>query len=160
MALGACAGPDISGGPLSHGASPGNVTCLGTSSGMNGAAVRTTNATRSRSGLSPLQSDTVLAKAAAQHACDMARLGRMSHRGSATSSPADRVKAGGYRPRLVAENIAAGPYDMDQVLRVWTDSPGHLGNIMIPQLRDFGIGQAIGADGRTRYWTAVYATPE
>ncbi len=89
----------------------------------------------------------------------MARRGVMAHHGSRTSGPAQRVKARGYRPSVTAENIAAGRFGLDGVLQAWNSSPGHLGNILIPQLRDYGIGHAIAADGKTVFWTAVYAAP-
>jgi uncharacterized protein YkwD len=138
---------------------PGKATCLSTSAAQNQAGVRTTNAARSRGGLPPVRSDMRLAEVAAHHACDMAQRGRMTHIGSGSSGPGPRVKAAGYTPSLTAENIAAGPYDLSQVLTAWNSSQGHLNNIMIPQVRDYGIGQAIGADGRTRFWAAVYGAP-
>lgn len=159
MVLGACAGTVVPDGSAPRESLRGEVTCPGTTAEMNGAAVQSTNATRSRGGLPPLRSSMVLAEVAAGHACDMAKRGRMSHRGSTTSGPGDRVKTRGYRPSMTAENIAAGPYDRNQVLRIWAGSGGHIDNIMIPQLRDFGIGQAIGSDGKTHYWSAVYAAP-
>ncbi|WP_246184969.1 CAP domain-containing protein [Paracoccus aestuariivivens] len=103
--------------------------------------------------------DPRLARVAAAHACDMARRGLMSHKGSSTRGPMPRAKAAGYAPTIVAENIAAGPYNQPQVLAQWAASSGHIANIMIPQLRDFGIGKAVGSDGKTVYWSAVYAAP-
>jgi uncharacterized protein YkwD len=138
---------------------PGRPTCLQTTQAQNHAGVQATNAARSRAGLAPVRSDMRLAEVAAAHACDMAGRGRMTHAGSGSSGPGPRVKAAGYTPSLTAENIAAGPYSLSQVLTAWNSSQGHLNNIMIPQVRDYGIGQAIGADGRTRFWVAVYGAP-
>lgn len=135
----------------------GAATCLQTTAAQNASAAQTTNAVRARAGLAPVRPDSRLAQAAAQHACDMAERGRMTHQGSRSSGPAQRVKALGFAPRMTAENIAAGPFDLDRVLAEWNRSDGHLSNILIPQMSEFGIGQAIGADGRTRYWAAVYA---
>jgi uncharacterized protein YkwD len=139
---------------------PGKATCVATSAAQNAAGARATNAARTRSGLAPVRSNMLLADVAAQHACDMAKRGVMTHRGSKTSGPGPRVKARGYAPRLTAENIAAGPFDLPRVLSEWNASQGHLDNINIPQVRDYGIGQAIGSDGRTRYWSAIYAAPK
>lgn len=138
---------------------PGKATCLATTSGQNAAAVASTNRMRSASGLAPVAADSRLAEAAARHACDMAQRGRMTHIGSATPGPAPRVKALGYAPTITAENIAAGHFDLARVLAEWNASSGHLANIVIPQVRHVGIGQAIGADGKTRFWAAVYAAP-
>ena len=71
-----------------------------------------------------------------------------------------RVKGAGYRPAVTAENIAAGPFDLARVLAAWNRSPGHLGNIMLPPVSDFGIGHAVAADGKTIFWAAVYAAPK
>ncbi|SNR40454.1 Cysteine-rich secretory protein family protein [Paracoccus sediminis] len=139
---------------------PGDATCMTTSTGQNRDAANATNAVRSGAGLPPVRPDPVLARVAAQHACDMAKRGRMTHKGSATAGPGPRVKAAGYAPMVTAENIAAGPFSQERVLAEWDASEGHRANMLIPQVRDYGIGQAIGPDGRTRFWAAVYAAPK
>lgn len=138
---------------------PGKAGCVGTTAAQNAAGASATNAARRSAGLPPVRANMLLAEVAARHACDMASRGRMTHRGSKSTGPGPRVKAQGYMPVLTAENIAAGPFDLPRVLKEWNASPGHLDNIMIPQVRDYGIGQAIGADGRTRFWSAIYAAP-
>ena len=138
---------------------PGKAQCFSPEAAEQLAGVQATNAVRSRAGLSAVQANATLARAAAAHACDMAKRGRMTHKGSSTSGPGPRVKSLGYAPRVTAENIAAGPYDAGQALAAWNASSGHLQNILIPPLRDYGIGSAIGSDGRTVYWAAVYAAP-
>ena len=138
---------------------PGRATCVTTSTSQAQAGAAATNAVRARSGLPPVRANATLSRVAAEHACDMAKRGRMTHRGSTTAGPGQRVKAAGYTPMVTAENIAAGPFDQGRVLSEWHSSSGHLANLMIPQMRDYGIGQAVGADGKTRFWSAVYAAP-
>lgn len=138
---------------------PGQAGCQATSSAENSAGAKVTNAARSRAGLPPVRANMLLARVAAEHACDMATRGMMSHRGSTSTGPGPRVKAQGYAPTLTAENIAAGPFDLSRVLWEWNASRSHLDNIMIPQVRDYGIGQAVGSDGKTRFWSAIYAAP-
>lgn len=138
---------------------PGEAQCLTTTAAHQAAGVAATNAVRSMSGLPAVTANSTLAQAAAQHACDMAQRGRMTHGGSRTSGPSQRIKSLGYAPSVTAENIAAGPFGLERVLAEWTASPGHVANITIPQIREFGIGEAVGSDGRTRYWAAVYAAP-
>lgn len=139
---------------------PGKAQCLATSSAENAAAAAATNAARRAAGLAAVRPDPVLARAAASHACDMAQRGLMAHRGSSSSGPAARVKSLGYAPQLTAENIAAGPFSLSRVLGEWNRSGGHLQNIRIPQVQEVGIGRAIGSDGRTVFWSAVYAAPK
>lgn len=140
-------------------AEAGAATCPATSQADNATGAAATNTLRQQAGLRPVQSSMTLAQVAARHACDMAGRGRMTHIGSTTSGPGDRLRAVGYRPSISAENIAAGPYSLNRVLAEWNASAGHRSNILLPQMRDYGVGQAIGADGRTRYWAAVYAAP-
>lgn len=118
-----------------------------------------TNATRKSRGLPALQLDERLQAAAEAHACDMAARGMMSHVGTDTSGPGPRVKATGYRPRVTAENIGAGRMNAGRISGEWSSSPGHRANILIPGLRDFGVGKAVGSDGKSLFWTAVYAQP-
>lgn len=137
----------------------GDATCYQTSTAENHAVAQSTSAARRANGLPGVSPDTALARAAADHACDMAKRGLMTHTGTSTKGPMQRVKAQGYAPRLTAENIAAGPYGQAQVQREWANSSGHAANIMIPQVQDVGIGKAVGSDGRTVFWAAVYGAP-
>lgn len=144
----------------SGGDSPVPVTCGATSVRENETAARATNATRRAHGLSPLAANAVLAVVAARHACDMARRSVMTHRGSRTRGPLQRLKRAGYRPGIAAENIAAGPWGQERVLTEWVHSRGHLDNILLPQVRHYGIGRALGADGKTVFWAAVFSAPQ
>lgn len=158
----ACAPPDARHPVKDHdvqASPPGEVECSAPSAAVIGSGLAATNSARIQAGLPPVSANALLARAAAEHACDMARRGRMTHAGSRSSGPAQRIKTLGYSPRITAENIAAGPYGVDQVLREWNGSSGHRANILIPQVRQFGIGHATGSDGRTRFWSAIYAAP-
>ena len=137
----------------------GTPVCYQTDPGQNHAAAQATSAARRAHGLPAVRPDPALAKAAADHACDMAARGLMSHVGSTTKGPMQRAKAQGYVPHLTAENIAAGPFSQQRVLNEWSASSGHMANITIPQVRDVGIGRALAADGRTVFWAAVYGAP-
>ena len=158
LALPAAAGEKA---PVKAGfAAAGTVTCYDTSRQENEAAVKATNLTRRQHGLQPLRANDELALAAARHACDMARRGVMSHQGSTTRGPMQRVKKVGYKPVMTAENIAFGPWGQDRVLMEWARSQGHLKNILMPKMRHYGIGKAVSADGRMVYWAAVYGAPK
>ncbi|MFD2175089.1 CAP domain-containing protein [Rhodobacter lacus] len=138
-------------------AQAGSAICPATSAAMAAQGLAATNAQRRAAGLPPLAGNRSLDAAAAAHACDMARRGTMTHQGTTTSGPMARAKAHGYRPQLIAENIAAGRFEISGVLAQWNASPKHRENIEIPSMRDFGIGMATAADGKTTFWTAVYA---
>lgn len=153
-------GPDIPDPHAVQATRPGKAACLATSGAQNQTGAAATNGLRRSSGLPPVRSNMLLAKVAAEHACDMATRGRMTHKGSTTAGPGPRVKAAGYAPMVTAENIAAGPFSLPRVLAEWNASSGHRENILIPQVADYGIGQAVAADGKTRFWAAVYAAPK
>lgn len=166
LLLAACAVPATtpsrhrgSGHPDVQASAPGKATCYTTGAGENRAVAQATTAARRSRGLAPVSANPALAVAAAKHACDMAKRGRMTHVGTSTKGPSQRVKAVGYAPRVTAENIAAGPFGLGRVLSEWSSSSGHLANILIPQVRDVGIGRAVGSDGRTMFWAAVYGAP-
>ena len=143
-----------------HSAATGKVSCSASNRSQNEVGASATNAVRAQAGLPPVKVNMLLAKVAADHACDMARRGTMSHRGTNSAGPGPRVKAAGYAPSITAENIAAGPWDLGGVLAQWSATGGHRANMLRPTMRDFGIGYAYGADGRTRFWSAIYAAPK
>lgn len=136
---------------------PGAAQCVSSTAEDGAAVAAATSAMRASRGLPPVSANATLGRVAAAHACDMARRGRMTHIGSTTTGPAQRVKAMGYHPSVTAENIAAGPFTRARVLQEWNLSEGHRNNILIPQMREVGIGSAIGPDGKTRFWAAVYS---
>ena len=109
----------------------------------------------------PVTFSGTLSNVAFGHASDMAAHNYFEHEDRAGQSPADRVRAVGYRERLVGENIAYGPKSIEEVVKGWLDSPGHCENIMDPRFAEMGIGYATGRSGAgTRlYWVQVLAQP-
>ena len=138
----------------------GQATCLRTSPKQAAAAMAAANQLRTQRGLAPLRSNPRLQRAAEAHACEMARRGLMTHAGTSSRGPSGRLKQLGYAPRITSENIAAGGLNLNQTLREWHSSPAHLWNVVIPGLRHHGIGHAVGADGKSLFWAAVYAQPQ
>jgi uncharacterized protein YkwD len=109
----------------------------------------------------PLALSGTLANVAFGHANDMAEHDYFEHRDLNGQSPADRVRAVGYREKLVGENIAYGPKSVEEVVQGWLDSPGHCENIMDPRFAEMGIAYAAGRSGRHGlYWVQVFAEPQ
>jgi uncharacterized protein YkwD len=113
----------------------------------------------------PVRLSTELAAAARGHAIDMAEHEYFEHQDLSGHTPADRVRALGYREKLVGENIAYGPRSPEEVVRGWLDSPEHCENIMNPRFAEMGIAYALGpapapASGRGLYWVQVLADPK
>lgn len=163
LALAACStAPTYTGDPQAYRGYDQRVSVAGAaqcgivSSGEVAVAAARTSALRARSGAAPVHPNAQLTRIASEHACHMAKTGLMSHAGPGNEGPKQRARAVGYAPRIIAENIAAGPYDLGRVLAEWERSGGHRANATLEPVRDFGIGAAVGPDG-SRYWVAVYA---
>jgi uncharacterized protein YkwD len=113
----------------------------------------------------PVRLSTVLEQVAYGHALDMAQHQYFEHQDLTGHTPADRVRAVGYREKLVGENIAYGPKSPDEVVRGWLDSPGHCENIMDPRFAEMGVAAARGyapepATSLGLYWVQVFADPK
>ena len=108
----------------------------------------------------PLSLSGTLEGVAAGHATDMAVHDYFEHQDLSGQSPADRVRAAGYREKLVGENIAYGPQSVEEVVKGWLASPDHCENIMDPRFAQMGIGLAPGrASRRGLFWVQVLAEP-
>ncbi len=118
------------------------------------AALAEINAYRAANGLPALVLDARLSRAAAAHAQDQARRGRMGHNGSDGSKPMDRAARAGYRPKIASENVAAGYKSFSDVMRGWEGSSGHRENLLRPNVKAAGIAMSQSTDGRA-YWTLV-----
>ena len=110
--------------------------------------------------VAPVHLSARLSDVALGHAVDMARHKYFDHQDPAGHSPADRVRASGYRETLVGENIAYGPKSADEVVRGWLDSPGHCENIMDVRFSEVGLAYATGSGAKPGlYWVQVFAAP-
>ena len=108
----------------------------------------------------PVKLSSALAGVAFGHALDMAEHGYFEHEDLAGHTPADRVRAAGYREKLVGENIAYGPQTADEVVQGWLDSPGHCENIMDARFAEMGVAFAAGQSAkRGLYWVQVLVAP-
>jgi len=107
-----------------------------------------------------LQLSGTLGNAASEHAADMAQHDYFEHVDLGGHSPADRVRASGYRYTLVGENIAYGPASADEVVAGWLHSPGHCENIMDSRFIEMGLAYAPGQGTRRGlYWDQELAAP-
>lgn len=137
----------------------GPASCAPSTAAERAATLAASNAARARTGQGPLVIHPTLQRVTEQMACEMARRGTMTHVSTDGGRPGPRLKAAGYRPAVTTENIAAGRMDLGRVMAEWTRSPDHLSNVVRPGLRHMGIGHATGSDGKTVYWSAIYAQP-
>lgn len=132
---------------------------------VNGARARGTSCGRRAFGpTTPVRLSPTLRQVADGHARDMAEHAYFEHQDLTGRTPADRVRAAGYREQLVGENIAFGPNSPAEVVRGWLHSPGHCENIMDPRFAEMGIAYAFGpapqgASGLGLYWVQDLVDP-
>lgn len=102
-------------------------------------ATQMLNGFRAENGLGPLKPSKILEQTAMTHARDMANNRFFSHTGSDGSKPIQRAKRKGYRPCIVAENIAKASQPLTAVLGEWARRPGHRKNMLLPQIKEYGL---------------------
>jgi uncharacterized protein YkwD len=115
------------------------------------------NKIRTEAKLKKLTLSKKLTVAAQAHAEDMAARRKMTHTGGDGSSSSERVKSQGYRYFRTGENVAAGYYPVDRVMKGWMDSPLHKRNIL-GGFSEIGVGCAVDEDGK-RYWCVTFGLP-
>jgi uncharacterized protein YkwD len=119
------------------------------------------NAERVKDGRPPLKLDPRLNEAAQKHAEDMLLRSYYNHVSPEKVTPLERVRKTGYVPHIVAENIARGPFTVDEVMDDWMLSREHRGNVLHPAFRDLGVGIAVGRNsvGYTVLWVQDFGAP-
>ncbi|HEV8579492.1 MAG TPA: CAP domain-containing protein [Thermoanaerobaculia bacterium] len=119
------------------------------------------NAEREAAGLPPLVLDSRLNAAAQRHAEDMLLRSYYNHVSPDGDGPKERIRQSGYTARLVAENIARGPFSVTEAMDNWMASREHRRNLLHPSLRDLGVGVAVGRNsvGNTVIWVQDFGRP-
>ena len=116
--------------------------------------------------LKPLRRSRELARAAQQHADDMARNGYLSHTNLEGRNPLERVQTAGIEGfRLLAENIGESNIGESNiagdriaaVIEAWLASTAHRKNLLNPAFNHTGIGAAETPDGRSLF-VQLFAT--
>ena len=102
------------------------------------------NALRTRQGLPPLQGDAALDEQARRHSEAMLATGTVAHRLGGGGDLATRLAASGVRYRSARENVARGDGALD-AHRAMVESPAHLANLLVPEVKLMGLGIARGA---------------
>ena len=119
--------------------------------------IKAHNRIRAEAKLPPLEPSSKLQAAAEKHAKDMAAQGKMSHKGSDGSSSMHRITAKGYNYRRAGENIAAGHFTVDGLMKGWMESPHHKRNIL-GSFSQIGVACVTGENGK-RYWCVTFGLP-
>ena len=117
------------------------------------------NAHRRSMGRPEVSVDPALRAAAQNHVEAMVRSGVFSHQGADGSDFAERARRAGFDGFARGENIGRGYADAGVAFESWLASPAHRGNMELAASTRAGLGMAVGADGRTLWWTLVLGQP-
>ena len=127
--------------------------------------VRVINQERQSAGLSPLNSDQNLEKAALSKSADMLARNYFDHYAFGLTPWMFIVKSG-YEYSVAGENLAKGFLSSEEIVGAWMNSPSHRSNILNPQYEDIGVGVVKGVyeeDGKlidTTLTTEIAAKPK
>jgi len=114
------------------------------------------NAERRANGLPVVRASAKLSQVAHAHACDNAAHSSYSHVGSDGSDLSQRLRRGGYRIRIAAENTGWGFDTPERAMNFWMNSPHHRANILLKGITEIGIGLV---DGSRPAWVMNLAKP-
>lgn len=119
--------------------------------------LRLINAERARAGSPPLHLDDALARAAQQHADEIARSG--DFHGGSSEEMRKRLQRAGYQAHEWTENITQSGADPDGLLRYWRGrNPSTFRDLLDPRYRDIGLGLSR-LDG-TPVYSFLFAVPQ
>jgi uncharacterized protein YkwD len=117
------------------------------------------NAERQRAGAPPLRLSPLLARAAQEHADEIAARGSLKVRAGSTAQMHERLERLGYASHAWTESLASNSGSLERVLRDWREhQPDTWRKLMAPDFRDLGIGLGR-LDGQPLY-TFLFAVPE
>jgi uncharacterized protein YkwD len=103
------------------------------------AVLQAMNAYRAEHGLSPLQFDSRLQKAADDRMKDMEEQEYWAHESPDGRSPFTWLRTENYDFEFAGENLACGFETNEVLVQSWMESPGHRDNILSPFYADCGI---------------------
>ena len=112
--------------------------------------MRLTNALRKQNGLSPLKMDKRLVATARDHGADMERHEFFAHESPVEGKLTPLDRAIRFETTANAENLVISGGPPQEVLEMWMGSPGHLANILQPEMTRIGVGRF------GNFWTALY----
>ena len=134
-------------------------TNYSTSSSYTSQIAQLINDARTQAGLSTLNVNPTLQIAAQGHSVDMACHNLLSHSGSDSSSPGERIAAAGYAASQSSEIIYGSGYPQT-AFDWWMSDTTHRNEILNPYITDMGIGYAYnGQTAYGSYFTVDFASP-
>jgi len=137
-------------------------TILGYATNITAAhVIEQTNQQRASQGLSPLNSNGLLASAAEKKAADMFSHQYWAHVSPAGVQPWTFISDSGYSYRWAGENLARDFGQTSEMMVAWMNSPSHRANIVHDRYTEIGIAVVNGVlEGReTTLVVQMFGTP-
>lgn len=97
------------------------------------------NSERRGAGLSELQANPLLERAAMLKAQDMLSQGYFSHNSPEGVTPWHWFRVAGYNYYYGGENLGIGFLESEEIHKAWNDSPSHKANLLNPNYKEVGI---------------------
>ncbi len=137
----------------------GSCTNYSTSSSYASQLAGLINDARTQAGLPALNVNAALQAAAQGHSIDMACHNLLSHTGSDSSSPGQRIAAAGYAASSSSEIIYGSGYPQT-AFDWWMSDATHRNEILNPYVTDMGVGYAYNNQtAYGSYFTVDFASP-
>jgi uncharacterized protein YkwD len=115
-----------------------------------------TNKERTKAGLTPLKTNTLLIQSAKKKVDDMIALNYFEHTSPSGKTVSDLADSVEYKYIILGENLAVGDFlKTPELLDAWMKSKGHRENIMNPQYQEMGAYAARGVYEGRKVWFAV-----
>lgn len=119
--------------------------------------VRLTNVERVKAGVRPLNNNSLLESMAAYLASELVIMGQLVHADRQGRDLVSRAGMVRYPYVAIGENIAQGQRTAEEVVKAWMDSRGHRANLLSPDFREIGVGQAV-HQRQGRFWVQIFGS--
>jgi uncharacterized protein YkwD len=114
---------------------------------------------RVNNGLSGVDVDPVLTRAAETQADAMAKRNKLDH--NVIGELGQRIKRSGYDAKLAVENISAGYDTLAEAFSGWRESPSHRENMLRSGVTKMGIAAVYAPNTRYKvFWAMILAAPD
>ena len=105
----------------------------------------------------PVRWNPNLETVAVNQAAWMAQKGELVHQGPRGEGLGERVRQADYRLERVAENLAAGYFELEQVLTAWRNSSKHCRNMLDPRFTEVAVACVKASNGP--WWAIAFGRP-
>lgn len=114
---------------------------------------------RANNGLSAVDVDPALTRAAEAQAEAMAQRNKLDH--NLVGELGSRLKRSGYDAKLSVENISAGYHTLAEAFSGWRDSPPHRENMLRGGVTKMGIAAVYAPNTKYKvFWALILARPD